>query len=148
MTPPAIVFGAGGIGNTEESFTYTWTTPETVSALLTTLQSLEIVELDGAASYPPGNPWDEETLLGKAKAAEKGFKIDSKVAVHEGLILNEESIPKSINRSLELLGATKVRTLYAHVPDVNTPIEVTAGVFDRVWKEGKFERVRSSLSRC
>ena len=141
MGPPSLIFGAGGIGDTAESFTFTWTTPESVSDLLGILKELDILELDSAASYPPGNPGHTEILLGEAKAVARGFKVDSKVAVHEGLVLTEELISRSIDESLPRLGAPRVRTLYAHMPDANTPLEVTAAAFDSVWRSGKFETV-------
>ena len=54
--PPHLLFGAGGIGTTATSFTFTWDTPEKVAALLEELRRLGICELDSAASYPPSNP--------------------------------------------------------------------------------------------
>lgn len=141
--PPHLVFGAGGIGTTEKSFTYAFDTPEKVSVLLDALRELGLTELDSAASYPPGNPWNTETLLGQTKALDKGFIIDSKILIHwEGPTLHEDGIASSIARTLELLGADKVRTLYAHMPDPSTPLEVTAKAFDKQYRDGKFERVR------
>jgi len=140
--PPHLIFGAGGIGTTAKSFTFTWDTPEKVSELLALLQKLDIKELDSAASYPPGNPWNTETLLGQSKAAEKGFIIDSKVAAFvKGPQLDEERIAESIDKTLQLLGTTKIRTLYAHGPDSQTPLEVTAAAFHKQYEAGKFERV-------
>ena len=142
MSPPSLVFGAGGIGNTPESFTYTWTTAESVSSLLGTLSDVNVRELDGAASYPPGNPRDSERLLGEAKAADKGFIIDSKVqGVLDGPMLDEARIGPSIDKTLSLLGVKKIRTLYAHFPDKHTPLEETARAFDKEYRAGKFERV-------
>ena len=140
---PHLVFGAGGIGGTAKSFTFSWDTPEKVNELLSVLQQLDVLELDSAGSYPPGNPWNTETLLGESKAAEKGFIVDSKVAAHvPGPKLSDEAIEASIDKTLRLIGAKKVRTLYAHSPDPSTPLEVTAAAFDRQYRAGKFERVR------
>ncbi|KAH6664974.1 NADP-dependent oxidoreductase domain-containing protein [Halenospora varia] len=141
MAPPKIVFGAGGIGATEKGFTFTWDTAESVSSLLSTLSSLGITELDGGASYPPGNPWHTETLLGEAKAAEKGFIIDSKVAIHGGNRQDENGIATSLDKSLEILGVDKVRTLYSHAPDHVTPVEETARAYHTQFMAGKFERL-------
>ncbi|KAI4144202.1 MAG: hypothetical protein LQ340_006745, partial [Diploschistes diacapsis] len=94
MAPPHIVFGAGSIGTTASSFTYAWDTPESVSSFLSTLSSLNLMELDSAAVYPPGNPGNTEILLGQAKAVEKGFLIDSKVDISKGRTLNEETMSK------------------------------------------------------
>ena len=142
---PTILFGAGGIGTTATSFTYTWETPEAANSLLQTLSSLHIQELDSAASYPPGNPWNTETLLGQAGVSDMDFAIDTKVAIHEGFALNDATIPASIDKSLVLMGVKKVRTLYAHVPDPSTPIEETAKAFHRQYLAGKFERVSTKV---
>ena len=50
MNPLNLVFGAGGIGTTPDSFTFTWGTPDSVSSLLEALKRLDILELDSAAS--------------------------------------------------------------------------------------------------
>jgi hypothetical protein len=142
IMPPHLVFGGGGIGGTEKGFIYRWDTPEKVSELLDALRRLGIVEIDAGASYPPQNPWNTETLLGQSKAAEKGFIIDSKIAAHvQGPRLNDSAIQASVDRSLELLGTSKVRTMYAHAPDSGTPLEETAAAFHRQYMAGKFERV-------
>jgi aflatoxin B1 aldehyde reductase len=141
--PPHLVFGAGGIGTTTKSFTYTFDTPGKASEVLDLLQKLNIMELDGAASYPPGNPWDSERLLGLCRATERGFKIDSKVAAHviDKPALDDESISSSLDRSLQLLGSDRVQTFYAHRPDALTPLEETAAAFHKQYLAGKFERV-------
>ena len=141
MSTPNLVFGAGSIGTTAKSFTFTWDTPQAVSSLLSKLQSLDISELDSAAAYPPGNPWNTETLLGQAEAGNKGFIIDTKVAAHDGTRLNQQGISSSIDKSLALLGVKKVRTLYSHLPDLKTPIEETAAAFHEAYLAGKFEKV-------
>ncbi|KAK3689232.1 NADP-dependent oxidoreductase domain-containing protein [Podospora appendiculata] len=144
--PPHLVFGAGGIGTTANSFTFTWDTPEKVSELLNVLKKLDILELDSAAIYPPGNPWNTETLLGQSRAAEKGFIIDSKVFVKWEAdkpqpSLDENGISSSAARTLELIGADKLRTLYAHMPDKNTPLEETVLAFHKQFVAGKFDRL-------
>jgi len=141
--PPHLVFGAGAIGTTAKSFTFTWDTPEKVNELLHLLKNLDILELDSAASYPPGNPENAETLLGQSQAAEMGFLIDSKIAVHPVGVphLTADGIKTSTARTLELLKTDKVRTLYAHAPEKTTPLEVTAAAFQRQFEEGRFDRV-------
>ena len=141
MSAPNLLFGAGGIGTTANSFTFTWDTPEAVTLLLDTLQNLGITELDSASSYPPGNPWNTETLLGQAKAGERGFIIDTKVAPHDRRRLDEQGISSSIDKSLALLGVRSVRVLYSHAPDLKTPIEETAAAFHKQYLAGKFEKV-------
>lgn len=149
--PAKLVFGAGGIGGTEKGFTYTWDTAEKASSLLDTLEKLGLKELDSAASYPPGNPWNTETLLGQTKAVERGFIVDSKVLGARGPMLTDGQIAASVDKTLQLLDAKKLRTLYAHFSDKHTPIEETAKAFDRQYREGKFERVRllpSTANKC
>lgn len=149
--PAKLIFGAGGIGGTEKGFTYTWDTTEKASSLLDTLEKLGLKELDSAASYPPGNPWNTETLLGQSKAVERGFTVDSKILGARGPMLTDGQIVASVDKTLQLLGAKKLRTLYAHFCDKHTPIEETAKAFDRQYREGKFERVRpfhSGTSIC
>lgn len=144
--PIDIVFGAGGIGSSH--FAHTWTTPEEVSQLLDVLEQLDIRALDSAATYPPGNPWHTETLLGETKAAERGFIIDSKAMVErEGPSLHDAGITSSIDKTLDLLGTKTVRIFYAHVSDPVTPLKETAASFDRQFKEGKFEKVRQPAPR-
>ena len=136
------MFGAGAIGTTAKGFTYTWDTPEKVSELLSALKELDLVELDSAAVYPPGNTWNAETLLGQSKATEKGFIIDSKVTVDRPYPhLDEEHVGLSIDHTLELLGTSRVRVYYAHSPDPSTPIEEQARAFDVQYRAGKFEKV-------
>jgi aflatoxin B1 aldehyde reductase len=146
-TSPNIIFGAGGIGHTAKSFTFTWETPEAVSELLEKLKSLHVFELDSAASYPPSNPWHTETLLGQAQAVEKGFIVDSKVLKPGAL--NDQNITFSVNETLRLLGTSRIRTLYAHEPDPTTPLEETAAALHKQFLAGKFEKVENkSISRC
>lgn len=140
MTSPNLIFGAGGIGHTENSFTFTWETPEAVSELLDKLKALDILELDSSASYPPGNPWHTETLIGKANAVEKGFIVDTKVLIQNGG-LNDKNITSSVDKSLSLLGRGKIRVFYAHLPDPETPLEETAKAMHKQFLAGKFEKV-------
>ncbi|TPX12774.1 uncharacterized protein E0L32_000951 [Thyridium curvatum] len=140
--PPHLIFGAGGIGTTEKSFTFTWHTPEKTAELLSVLKRLEVLELDSAASYPPKNPWCTEALLGQAKAADAGFIINSKIAGHvQGPKLNDEAINASVEKTLQLLGVEKVSVLFSHFPDVLTPLDETAAAFHRQHQLGRFERL-------
>ncbi len=145
---PHLVFGAGGIGTTESSFTFTWDTADKVRALLAALRRLGVTELDSAASYPPGNAWNTETLLGASRAAVAaadgggGFALDTKVLVERGVaFLGGGRIAASLDRSLALLGVPRVRTLYAHANDGQTPLAEQLASFDAAYRQGKFERV-------
>lgn len=144
---PTLIFGAGGIGTTPTNFAYTWDTPEKVSALLLTLQKLQIIELDSAASYPPGNAWNTETLLGESGAVKKGFIIDSKVLSSiAASCLTWDNMSSSLDKTLTLLQSDKIRTLYSHGPESAIPIADQAAHFNRLFLQGKFERV-SKLSK-
>ena len=139
---PHFIFGAGRIGGNARSFTFTWDSPAKVSSLLLILDDLGVKELDSAASYPPTNPGNTETLLGQSGAASRGFTIDSKIANHTpDPILDDERIDDSIETTLTRLRVPRVRTLYAHQIDTLTPLEETAAAFDRHYREGKFEQV-------
>lgn len=74
-----ILFGAGGIG--EGRISRTWNTGEQTLELLDVLKELGITQLDSAASYPAGNPWATERLLGESAAVEKGFVVDTKILI-------------------------------------------------------------------
>lgn len=140
--PPRPIFGAGGIGTTATSFTYKFDDAKKTTELLDRLKQLNILELDSAASYPPGNPWCAHRLLGECSAAERGFLIHDKIARHmPGPRLDDEHITASLNRSLELLRVERLPVLYAHDPDPLTPLEITAAAFDCQYKAGKFNEV-------
>ena len=149
MPPIELFFGAGGIG--KGMISHNWTTPEETSELLNSLHELQLQVLDSGASYPPGAPFVTETLLGQAKAAEKGFIIDSKILprlvkdpdtqTSGAFSLTEENIDASVKKSLELLGVEKVNVLYAHTPDPETPIEESAKAFDKHFRAGHFKQV-------
>lgn len=148
---PRLVFGAGGVGTTEKSFTFTWDTPEKVADLLRELRALGIDHLDSAASYPPNNPWNTETLLGQSgeltssKEQIAPFTVDTKVLVQrvstniqKGVpFLAPDAIASSLDKSLQLLGTTAVHTFYAHANDGVTPFADQAAAFDREVKAGR-----------
>ncbi|KAL5325476.1 hypothetical protein ACEPPN_006602 [Leptodophora sp. 'Broadleaf-Isolate-01'] len=141
--PPSLIFGAGGIGKGRIS--HTWVDASQTSSLLKTLSSLNLTELDSAASYPPGAPWVTEGLLGETKAAESGFAIDTKILAkgekgRDGT-LSESGIDESLEKSLRLLGVEQVNILYTHAPDTATPVEETARAFDKHFRAGKFKKL-------
>lgn len=142
-SPVRLVFGAGGIGG--GTITHTWTTGEQTSELLDVLKELDLLELDTAASSPPGNPRVSERLLGESRAAEKQFVIDTKIertAISGGL--SEAAIDSSLERSLGLLGVKQVNILYAHFPDPKTPVVESARAFDKHFRAGIFKEVQPS----
>jgi aflatoxin B1 aldehyde reductase len=139
----SLIFGTGG------GFfaAYANPTKETTEAFISLLPGYEISQIDTAAVYPGGKSGQSETLLGQIHAPEK-FIIDTKIMVHGGHDpsagagdLSREKVLESFKISCERLGVEKVRTLYCHRPDHGTPLEETAGVFDELYKQGKFEQV-------
>jgi aflatoxin B1 aldehyde reductase len=153
MSPVKLIFGAGGIG--EGRISHTWKTPEQTEELLKALDELGVKQLDSAAAYPPGSPWVTETLLGQAKAAEKGFAIDSKVMPYSLALgfrdpkaksgadsLSEQNLDASFQKTFELLGVKKVHIMYAHCSDPDTPAEESARAFDKHLRAKHCEMVR------
>lgn len=140
-----IVFGAGGIGNSDNSFTYTWTSPESVNSLLSMLKSNHIRILDSAAAYPPGGYGDANRLLGLSNASQStDFDIDTKIGFASPTAgfagsLGRENIDHSVKNDLALLKVKKVRCLYAHAPDDQTPDSETAAAFDEQVRKGHCE---------
>jgi aflatoxin B1 aldehyde reductase len=151
-----LIFGAGGIG--EGRISHTWTTPEQTEELLKSLDELGLKQLDSAASYPPGSPWVTETLLGQAKAAGKGFMIDSKIMPYSLALgfrepkaksgaesLSEANIDASFKKTFELMGIEKVNIMYAHCSDPETPAEESARAFNKHLQAGHCEKVYHNL---
>ncbi|KAL2062011.1 hypothetical protein VTL71DRAFT_6277 [Oculimacula yallundae] len=144
--PPSLIFGAGGIG--KGVISHSWIDASQTSSLLTTLESLDMLELDSAAAYPPGAPWVTEGLLGETKAAERGFIIDTKILAkgengRDGT-LSEKGIDESLTKSLRLLGVKQVNILYTHAPDTSTPAEETTRAFDKHFRAGSFKKLGMS----
>lgn len=72
---PLLYFGGGTVG--EGAFS----TTEGIGTLLDTLSACEVTHIDTAGVYPASSPGASERLVGNAKAAERGFTIDTKVMV-------------------------------------------------------------------
>lgn len=103
---PAIHFGGGTLG--EGAFA----TVEDVGALLDTLATCGIKAVDTAGVYPSSAPGASERLLGAAKAADRGFTLNTKILVTgvgpgQGS-LRKEAVDESLKRSLTTLGVPKV----------------------------------------
>jgi aflatoxin B1 aldehyde reductase len=151
-----LIFGAGGIG--EGRISHTWTTPEQTEELLKSLDELGLKQLDSAASYPPGSPWVTETLLGQAKAARKGFMIDSEIMPYSLALgfrhpkaksgaesLSEANIDASFKKTFELMGIERVNIMYAHCSDPETLAEESARTFNKHLQAGHCEKVYHNL---
>jgi aryl-alcohol dehydrogenase-like predicted oxidoreductase len=148
MSPkaPHILLGSGG-GIIPSS------TPEEVAAILKRLHSLAspIYGIDTAAVYGGGQTGKSERILGAAGIANAGLVLDTKVLVYwgergdgrekDGGPLSRVNVLRSSKESLERLQVNKVRCLYAHQVDRNTPIAETVGAFGEVLKAGEAEVV-------
>jgi len=95
--------------------------------------------LDTSALYPWVNPGSSEKLIGEGRAVEKGLVIDTKIMPGGPGCLKPETIRESFAKSLNSLGIEKVRVLYCHSPDYETPLKDIAQTFDELYKQGKFE---------
>ena|ERR1700761_4036393 len=150
---PHILLGAGG-GIIPTS------TPEQLRDLLKHLKTLptSIYGIDTAAVYPSANPGKSETLLGEAGIGNSGLVLDTKVLMFppggrsnsdgrekDGGPLSRVNILRSSKESLERLKVPKVRCLYAHSPDRNTPAAETVGAFGNILKAGEAEVVSSYI---
>lgn len=99
-------FGGGTIG--EGAFA----TTDDTRKLLDTLAQCKIDHIDTAGVYPASAPGASEQLLGTAKAAQRGFVLDTKIKVTgDGpgqRSLTKEAIEESLTRSLTTLGVDQV----------------------------------------
>ncbi|KAG6004423.1 hypothetical protein E4U21_001091 [Claviceps maximensis] len=139
---PRLIFGAASLGGAPDMWTNSWTTAEQTAQLLQVLKKAGITEIDAGASYPHGKPWHAEALLGAANAVGNGFSIHTKIAAHvEGPKLDHERIAASLDRSRSETGVEKFALVYAHRPDMETPVAVTAAAFHEQYLAGKFEQL-------
>ncbi|KAH8925922.1 Aldo/keto reductase [Atractiella rhizophila] len=95
---------------------------------------------DTAYVYAPGAPTSSEALLGQWKAAEKGWKVDTKANYALPNAHNLENLRNSLESSLKRLNVSKVRTFYLHHPERSTPLLEQLRAIDVLHKEGKFEK--------
>ena len=102
---PYTIFGCANVGDQISRL-------DDVSRFLHTLKSSAIAEVDTAARYPPTAPGLSQRLLGAAKVAELGFKVDTKIQVvsaDPNGSLSAAAIDASVAESLASLGVSKVR---------------------------------------
>ncbi|KAI1471745.1 Aldo/keto reductase [Daldinia caldariorum] len=115
-----------------------------VSKFLQVLQEGGISQIDTAARYPPDNHGASERMLGRVKAASKGFTINTKVLFagqsSDGT-LSKEAVRKSVENSLQTLGAGKLGILYAHAADYATPLEEQAAALNEQFQKGFCEKI-------
>lgn len=103
MANPNLIFGGGFIG-------HNFANVEDVSDLLDYLIQVKINRVDSARLYPITNPGASETLLGDAKAADRGFTIDTKIKVPPTGDGRDTLSPNAIEASIaESFAALKVQ---------------------------------------
>lgn len=105
---PILHFGGGTVGEG------VFATADDTSKLLDTLAQCKIDHIDSASVYPMSAPGASERLIGTVKAAQRGFVLDSKIAVTgdgpgQGS-LRKEAIDESLTRSLTALSVNQVGT--------------------------------------
>lgn len=103
------------------------------------LRKYGIKRLDTAAAYAGG---DSEKRTGDAKMGDE-FVVDTKIlgGPLDGGWLSPEKVDESSRLSLERLQMEKVNVLYAHVPDLKTPLEEQARGFQEIYEKGRFREV-------
>ena len=138
---PELIFGSALVG-------LNYMTVASLHSLFNVLKSGNITSIDTAARYPPQHPGRSEELLGEAGAAAHGFAIDTKVLTlptSDGSGDVEPAASRSsLDTSRKRLGLEKVRTLYVHRPDPQTPLVDQARGLDELYREGKVEHVGMS----
>ncbi|KXS13563.1 aflatoxin B1 aldehyde reductase member 2 [Gonapodya prolifera JEL478] len=92
-------------------------------------------EVDTARMYCAGNT---EEVLGEMEVP-KQFEIASKINPAVFGDHSPEKLRSQFDTILKALKADKVDLLYLHAPDYGTPFDVTAGVMNELYKEGKFK---------
>ncbi|OTA53268.1 Aldo/keto reductase [Hypoxylon sp. EC38] len=115
-----------------------------VSQFLDVLRDAGVSQIDTAARYPPDNHGGSERMLGRVKAGERGFTINTKVLFagqsSDGT-LSIEAVRKSVADSLERLGVEKLGILYAHAPDEVTPLAEQAEALNEQFQKGSCEKI-------
>jgi aryl-alcohol dehydrogenase-like predicted oxidoreductase len=101
---------------------------------------------DVYSRWVPGNSGGEsETIIGRWMQA-RGNRDEIVLATKVGMLggLTEEHIRTQIEGSLRRLQTDHVDLYYGHKDDLETPLEVSLGVFDAVVREGKARYVAAS----
>ena len=101
MGHPKLLFGGGDIAKGKFS------TPGQVKALLDTLVSSNIAQIDTAALYPLGAPFGSEKVLGDSSMINHGVLADTKILLSPDFTgngaLTRDKIHESVNGSFERL---------------------------------------------
>jgi aflatoxin B1 aldehyde reductase len=142
QSPPHILLGSGSgfIPNSD---------PKAVAALLKHIKTLPVpfYAIDTAAIYPSPNPGISEKVLGEAGIGDHAadLVLDTKILVgptvdgSHGGALSTVNMQRSIDKSLASLKVSKVRCVYAHMPDTATPAAEAVAGFGKILADGKAE---------
>ncbi|QKX54267.1 uncharacterized protein TRUGW13939_01352 [Talaromyces rugulosus] len=104
---------------------------------------LEFLKKEGIVTLDTGQAYgDSEELIGAAKAASRGFTLDTKVAggLWPTVHTTKETVIKAGEESLKKLDTDQVDVYYIHAPDRKVPIQDTLEGINELYKAGKFRR--------
>lgn len=104
---------------------------------------LDFLKQEGISTIDTGQAYgDSEDLIGGAKAASRGFTLDTKVAggLWPTVHCTKETVIKSGEESLKKLDTNQVDVYYIHAPDRKVPIQDTLEGINELYKAGKFRR--------
>ncbi|KAI0882615.1 Aldo/keto reductase [Annulohypoxylon maeteangense] len=138
---PVIYFGTSTFGS---SHVPTLQDEAIVSTFLDALNDGDVSQIDTAARYPPDNHGGSERMIGRVKAPARGFTINTKVLFagqNSDGTLSKEAVRKSVANSLEVLGVKKLGILYAHCPDLATPLAEQAEALNEQYQKGYCEKI-------
>ncbi|KAI3323570.1 Aldo/keto reductase [Xylariaceae sp. AK1471] len=134
-TPVKFVLGTHTIGDTTKVPGIAhFDDKEDVRAILDAFHGRGYKHLDTAHGY-----LGSEERLGQVEAASH-FTIDTKVRSGNPGDHEPSKIDLSIEESLSRLKTSTVETLYLHMPDRQTPFEVTAKAMNIAFQQGKFKK--------
>ncbi|KAI1206204.1 Aldo/keto reductase [Annulohypoxylon truncatum] len=138
---PVIYFGTTTLGS---SHVPALQDEKVVSQFFDVLNSSGISQIDTAARYPPDNHGASERMIGRVKAPARGFIINTKVLFagqNSDGTLSKEAVRKSVANSLKVLGVEKLGILYAHAPDLATPLAEQAEALNEQYQKGFCEKI-------
>ncbi|KAI1460984.1 Aldo/keto reductase [Annulohypoxylon moriforme] len=138
---PVVYFGTTTFGS---SHVPALQDEKNVSAFFDVLNNGGVTQIDTAARYPPDNHGGSERMIGRVKAPTRGFTINTKVLFagqNSDGTLSKEAVRKSVANSLEVLGVKKLGILYAHCPDLVTPLAEQAEALNEQYQKGYCEKI-------
>lgn len=122
------IIGTANFGNLYGEFNQGVISESEIKNIINFAQKNNIYSFDTAKSYK-----NSEAILGKYLSRKKSVKIDTKIGTFE--CQSVEQIIISVRKSIELLGVSKISTLYLH--DSNLILEKHCDTVTRGLKEVK-----------